>query len=106
MAGRHSRDKGAAFEREVAKVLEAHFKVPIKRILGQARDSGADIAAPGLRVECKRRKTLGPVARWYEQAARAASNGEVALVVMRADQGDRLAVLNFDDLLRLIGRPS
>ena len=52
--GKASRDKGAAWEREVAKMLRA-AGVPAKRGLGQARSASevADVQVEGYWVECK-----------------------------------------------------
>ena len=104
MGGRHSRNKGATFERDVAHKLSQHFGERITRILGQARDSGEDLDVGNLTIECKRRKTLKGLYAWYEQA-RAASKRyrtlRVPVVVFREDHGETMAMLSFDDLLFL-----
>ena len=52
---KHSRDKGATFEREIANDLTADWGTPVKRNIGQARDGGDDITVSPFRIECKRR---------------------------------------------------
>ena len=63
--GKASRDKGAAWEREVAKMLRA-AGVPAKRGLGQARSASevADVQVEGFWVECK----VGGPARYPRKA--------------------------------------
>lgn len=72
--GKSQRTKGAVFEREVCDSFTAALNpaTPFKRNIGQARDGGNDIDVGPLVVECKRRKTLGTVYGWLEQATRAA----------------------------------
>ena len=94
--GRHSRTKGAAFEREVAQYLSAWLGYEVKRHLGQARDGGDDLT--GLEpwvVECKRRKSLKTVYDWLRQAAVAAGPGHVRpyVVVARADGEEAVAIM-------------
>ena len=104
MGGRHSRNKGASFERDVAHKLSQHFGERITRILGQARDSGEDIDVGNLTIECKRRKTLKGLYAWYEQARAAAKRYRtlrVPVVVFREDHGETMAMLSLNDLLFL-----
>lgn len=62
------RTKGAGFEREVCDVFSSALGRTFKRRIGQARDGGNDIDVGPLVVECKRRKTLGTVYGWLQQA--------------------------------------
>ena len=104
MGGRHSRNKGASFERDVAHKLSQHFGERITRILGQARDSGEDIDVGNLAIECKRRKTLKGLYAWFWQARTAAKRYatlRIPVVVFREDHGEMMAMLSFDDLLFL-----
>jgi hypothetical protein len=97
-----SRDRGAAFEREVCADIKRVLGVDVKRKLGQARDSGNDIDFPPYRIECKRRRTLA-VDKWLAQCERGAMEGEIPLVIARSDRGYSVAVLSLDWLLLLIG---
>lgn len=108
--GRKSRDKGAAFEREIAVWLSAALGLDVKRRLGQARDSGHDLDAFPFRVECKRRKSLGPVQDWYDQVNLAnrpptdvIGREALSVVICRGDGREPLAVLSLTDLLRVHG---
>jgi hypothetical protein len=70
------RTKGAVFERETADAFTAALHredSPFKRNITQARDGGHDLLVGPLVVECKRRKTLGTVYKWLQQAIAAAT---------------------------------
>lgn len=81
----------------------------MKRNIGQARDGGDDITVGPLVVECKRRKTLGTVYAWLQQATKAASEKKplpdggkrVPIVVGREDNGESLVILRLTDFLIL-----
>jgi len=63
------RNKGAGGEREVCEIFNnALNRDDIKRHIGQARDGGNDIDVGPLVVEVKRRKTLGTIYGWMQQA--------------------------------------
>lgn len=66
------RTKGAVFERDVCAIFSSALGQEFKRNIGQARDGGNDIDIGPLIVECKRRKTLGTVYKWLQQAIDAA----------------------------------
>lgn len=103
--GRSQRRKGSAYEREVAKRFSEALGVEVKRHIGQARDGGEDIQAPGLSIECKRRARIATVSGWMEQAVTAATRrapGSMPVVVARQDHGESLAILRLDDLLALL----
>lgn len=101
--GRSQRVKGQVYEREVAKLMGA------KRNIEQARDGGDDITVGQFRVECKRRHTVGPMAKWMEQCVAACSReGDVPVVVARGDGGESYAIVRLTDflpLMRLAGAP-
>lgn len=108
--GKSQRTKGAVYEREVALAFSQAFGTKYDRNIGQARDGGNDIDVGPLVVECKRRKTLITLRKWFDQA-KAAATGKSAniplipLIVCREDSGESLAVLRLDDFLALI-RPA
>jgi hypothetical protein len=94
--GRRERERGAAFEREIAKALGC------KRKLGQARDSGNDIDFPPFVIECKRRRSLA-VYQWLDQvdASLPLIEPGVPVVIARGDNRPAVAVMYFDDFVRL-----
>jgi len=66
------RNKGAGGEREVCEIFNAALnRDDIKRNIGQSRDGGNDIDVGPLVVEVKRRKTLGTIYGWMQQAIEA-----------------------------------
>lgn len=104
--GRRSRRKGAAFENEVAHAISDAMNRPVRRTLGQARDSGTDIHPAGYAVECKRYKSLP---KFFVDALQQAIDGrksptDIPLVVARQDNGDAMAVLRFDDFLTMLAK--
>lgn len=100
MAGK-SRRKGSAYEREVCVLLEAHNAgKKYRRKLGQAREGGNDIDDPPYRIECKRRKKLGTVMGWLDQAALGSDTGEVPVVIAREDNGRHIVIMYAEDWLK------
>jgi high-affinity K+ transport system ATPase subunit B len=103
-----ARDRGAQFEREVCARIEEVIGIQTKRKLGQARDSGNDIDlkrenGTHFRLECKRRRAIGNLYEWLQQAQDSCSTpGDTPVVVCRGDGEKRLAVMYLDDLLPLI----
>ncbi len=94
MSGRHSRNKGSQFERDVAKIFREHLGLSaeeIKRGIGQSRNSAevADVdGVPGLWIEAKRHKKTYPK-KALEQARIALEaskkNGQIPIAVCRDD---------------------
>jgi hypothetical protein len=96
--GRAQRDKGARGERELGKELTKLTGLPVTRLLGQARDGGADFRlalASGevqtvervrsLLVECKRHQKLALPA-WLRQVDEACGEGELGVVAHRRNR--------------------
>lgn len=105
--GKMQRTKGAQYEREVCAEFTAHLATHIQRNIGQARDGGNDINVGPLRIECKRRKTLGTVESWMEQAEAACDRdeGHVPAAVGRQDGGQSLIIFRLEDFLALFAEP-
>jgi len=83
--GRAMRARGAAFEREVVRVLRAAGLVHAERSYGAGRpDDRGDIdGLPGYVVECKAHRALD-LAGWMDEARReAARSGSVPVVVVK-----------------------
>jgi len=118
--GKSQRNKGAGFEREVCDVFTAALGLDaenkIKRNIGQARDGGNDIDIGPLVVECKRRKTLGTVYGWLQQAIdslqgrarqKSKSTGDYSfhamlpVVVAREDNGVPIVIMRLNDFLQI-----
>lgn len=95
------RTKGAAFEREVSRVLSDAFGIIVQRKLGQARDGGDDIQVGQYRIECKRRAAIA-VHEWLEQCMAASSTGDIPIVIARADAKEAIVILRLADFLPLM----
>jgi Holliday junction resolvase len=83
--GRAMRARGAAFEREVVRVLRAAGLVHAERSYGAGRpDDRGDIdGLPGFTIECKACRALD-LAGWLDEARReAARSGSVPVVVAK-----------------------
>lgn len=106
--GASQRTKGAVFEREVCDALAARFSTKVTRHIGQSRDGGNDITFGPLVIECKRRKALKTIEGYLRQAQlslaiQTSPDANIPLVVMRADGGQRMAMLSLDHFLDLAG---
>jgi hypothetical protein len=99
-------------EREVAALFSAHTGRKYERNIGQARDGGNDIDIEDLVVEVKRRKTLGTIYGWLQQAVsavglraplvrRSIEPQHTPIVVARQDGGEWIVVLRLRDFLPL-----
>ncbi len=93
-SGKRSRNKGAGGERELCALLAAEFGIPVRRKLGQARDSGHDIDLPGFNVEVKRRARIAGLYEWLEQAD---SVTRRPVLMLRGDGKDWLCVMRLPD---------
>jgi hypothetical protein len=102
MGGKHSRNKGATFERWVAdeftRALGGLLRERIQRNIGQARDGGDDITVGDLRVECKRYAKMG-FYPWLKQVQAAADITERVVVVAKADNEPAVAIIPFEQFL-------
>ena len=101
--GKSQRTKGAAGEREVCHLLQDVLGVDAKRNLSQTREGGCDIAVGPYHLEVKRRARIGGVYDWMEQAERSCLQREKPVVVCRADGKKWLAVIPFEEWMRLAG---
>jgi len=103
--GLMQRNKGKAFEREVANAFREVYPAT-KRTLTQQRDSGEapDVDAPGLWVEAKHHKRVN-IQKAFEQAVdevgRAKSTA-TPVAVTKDNHGERLATLRLSDFIRLL----
>lgn len=85
----HSRNKGAAFEREVANLIRESLGYDCKRNLMQAAEGGHDlIGIPGLAIECKRYKEAkrNDLVRFWKQTWEQAKAGDVPILIVKEDR--------------------
>lgn len=87
----NSRNKGASFEREVAKRIWEELGIEVKRNLDQYQAAGNyDLAGmPGWAIECKRYRTAKAADKanwWYQALAQAIKTGEEPVVIYKLDR--------------------
>ena len=99
--GKSQRTKGAAGERELAKIFADTLGVTVKRNLGQSREGGDDITIGRLRIEVKRCQTLA-IPAWCRQIDAACGPGDVPIIAFRQDGQPWRVVMLLDDWLPLI----
>lgn len=107
--GKLSRNKGAAFEREVANLLETIPGVRAKRCLVETREGNVGDIETNLPyvIQCKV-GAVPPIYPAVDQAVAAAgSTGKTPVAIIRRNQTARtqrydLAVLRIEDFLRLV----
>ncbi len=96
------RRKGHAYENEICTDIRDTIGYPAKRNLLQTREGGFDIEVGKYILECKRRKLIG-VEMWLKQCEACTPDGNIPVVVMRADSGESMALLRWRDFMPLIG---
>jgi Holliday junction resolvase len=95
----NSREKGAAAEREFARLMFDHLGVSLVRNLEQSRRGGHDLTAPGAdpvslaldayTIECKRYRAITPAMLagfWRQAEAQAAQIDKVPALAYREDR--------------------
>ena len=101
--GKHNRQRGQESERDLANRLSDAFGFPVKRLLGQERDMGADIYTKPYRWEVKRRKRIGLIYDWMDEAQNSLQNpSERPLIAFRADGKGWLVCMPLEEAIRLI----
>ena len=86
----HSRNKGAAFERDVANLIRDSLGYECKRNLMQTAEGGHDlIGIPGWAIECKRYKEAkrNDLVRFWKQTwDQAQKVGDLPMLVVKEDR--------------------
>jgi hypothetical protein len=98
-----ARRKGHSFEREVAILLRNAFPKARRHLEYQAIEAnGVDITGTGFyRFQCKRLKKYASITA-INEIDYSEFMGEVPVLVTKGDKTPIMAVLPFDELLRLI----
>lgn len=109
--GAHSRNKGSAFEREVAQLLNLELGLTFKRDLEQVREADrgdliCDAPNWNFLVECKRRASgTGCKPEWWAQAYKAGlAHSLRPVVIYKYDRRPIRAVMNLKDVMECIAR--
>lgn len=113
------RTKGAAAERELARLIDEHLGVRLERNLSQSRSGGHDLtladpedanpvarALAGFAIECKRhsRATPGLLRQWWRQAVEQAQRASMTPVLAyREDRADWRLIVPLATLCPTLG---
>lgn len=93
--GARERKKGQRGENELAALLSYELGIPIKRMLGQERDGGADLHVGPLRIQVKRCETI-KLAEWWRQACADAGEDMPVLAYRQSRQPWKFVCALFD----------
>ena len=102
--GRRNRQRGQEGEREVATILTEALGIPVKRILGQERDSGVDIKVGPFAIDCKRRKKVANLYEWmadFSDDVTLDDMSKIPAIALRADGERWLVVMELDDFITI-----
>ena len=96
-----SRNKGKVGEREVANILKANGYDAKRGVQYKGGEDSPDVVGlPGFHIEVKRVEKLHLYPA-LEQAKRDKAEAEIPLVVHRQNNKEWVAILPFEDLIRL-----
>ncbi len=107
MSGKASRNKGAAFEREVARMIHDHLGIDVRRNLTQYQEKGhGDLVGwDGVLIECKRHAsaTRSQVDAWWQETLQEAEQAQACpVLIYKADRQPVRVVLRASDLMETI----
>ena len=98
MAGRTSRTKGAAGERELFGLLSDQLGFVVRRELSASRDGGCDgLDVPGWAIEVKRTEQA-LAAHWYQAVLQAEKAGRKPVLFWRRNRAEWRAFVSPQDV--------
>ncbi len=101
--GKRNRQRGQEGEREIANILTDTLGYKVNRLLGQERDKGADILTKPYRWEIKRRKRIGLIYDWLEEAQNSLQDAsERPVIAFRADGKGWLVAMPIEEAIKLM----
>ena len=107
--GANSRNKGATFERDIARELELELGIAFKRNLEQSREAQhADLIADDLAfpfvIECKRYAGGGFLSAWWDQVDKAArGSGKLPCVIYKFDRKNIQVAVDWKAIAAMTG---
>lgn len=113
--GKGAREKGASYERKVAKILEERTGIKLERtpLSGGFAKSNTSSALKGdintidptvdlhLHIECKNQKKWA-LRSWYKQAESDCPKDKKPIVVFHEDRGKDFVMIELGDFLQLV----
>lgn len=101
VGGTYAKNKGARVEREVCDILTAKTGTKVTRILGQARDGGADVAWGPFTIEVKARETVAMPAWQAQVMAAVDGTDQIPAIVWRRKNEKFWIALPFETFVDL-----
>jgi hypothetical protein len=110
--GKHSRNKGKRFEREISRAYRESLTdtdIDVHRALQSERARESDVIVPGLWIECKagRLESLRPLLKKADKQAirdsKAHGGGLIPVVIYKYDRHDPRVRIKLKHLVRIIG---
>lgn len=100
---KRNRKKGLDFERKIAEKLRPYFPLVKRHLEFQKEEAkGIDLDNTGrLRIQCKKTKSYVSI-NTINEIMCSREFGEIPLLVAAGDNQPAMAVLHFDDLLRIL----
>jgi len=98
--GRGARAKGANFERELAKIIQAATGLDAKRGLAQTRGGGAevsDVEVDYIHIEAKRHKRCNIKAALRQAITDSTVSGKIPVVITKDDREPILVTMLMED---------
>lgn len=102
--GKLARQRGVSFEREIAMGLRPVFPKARRHLEYQSAEAnGVDLVETGLyRIQCKRGKKYASLSAIQEVQADEVVRGEIPVLVTQGDRQRILAVIPFEEFVRLL----
>ena len=99
MGGKHSRNKGHQFERDVAKRFRDIFPGARRKLEYQEADcTGVDITGTGvLKIQCKRYRQYSPISKIEE-----IRESGIRCLVTKGDRSPTMICLELDDFINIL----
>lgn len=98
--GAMQRNKGANYEREIARQLRAIFPNAERNVTETQHGQGIDLVNTGkLDIQCKRYRKPAAISKIHEVPK---AEGRVAVLVTRGDRDESFAVLRLSDFIKIL----
>ncbi|MFZ8933231.1 MAG: hypothetical protein ACO2ZP_04965 [Bacteriovoracaceae bacterium] len=100
MSGKMSRNKGASYEREVARKFREFYPEAKRNVTECQQGQGIDILDTGpLDIQCKRKRKYSPITA-IEEVPRV--EGRIPVLITRGDNKEDVACLYLKDFLAIL----
>ena len=98
----NSRNKGKRYELELAAKLRQYGFAARRGQQYSGANGDPDVTGlPRIHIEAKRRQSIGNIYDWMTQSKHDAREGEIPVVMCRADHSETMVIMRFDDWMAL-----